>query len=158
LNTPVPPPPPNVPQIDEKTVGKSASLRQQMEAHRTNAVCASCHSRMDPLGFGMENFNAVGAWRTVDGTFPIDSSGTLPNGSSFKGPAELETMIEARPQVFAEAMTSKMLIYAIGRGLEPYDKSTVKTICQQLAENKYKFSALVLGIVNSMPFQMRGGD
>jgi hypothetical protein len=153
LNAPVPPPPPNVPLLDETKVGTSMSLREQMEQHRANAICASCHSRMDPIGFGLENFDAVGQWRTEDGKFPIDASGTLTNGQSFKGPAELTDVLAKQPQAFAGAITEKMLIYALGRGLEAYDRPTVKAIIDGLTRNDYKFSTLVMGIVNSVPFQ-----
>jgi hypothetical protein len=153
LNAPVPPPPPNVPLLDEAKVGTAMSLRQQMEEHRANAICATCHSRMDPIGFGLENFDAVGQWRTDDGKFPIDPSGTLTNGQTFKGSAELTDVLAKQPQAFAGAITEKMLIYALGRGLEPYDRPTVKAIIDGLTRNDYKFSTLVMGIVNSVPFQ-----
>jgi hypothetical protein len=158
LNAPPPPPPPDVPGLDEKGVGVTASLRQQMEAHRANAVCASCHTKMDPLGFGLENFNAIGKYRTKDGTFPIDASGTLPDGRKFTSAVELENVLASQPQAFAECITEKMLTYALGRGLERYDKPAVRSIIDKLAAEDYKFSVLVRGIVNSMPFQMRRGD
>jgi hypothetical protein len=158
LNAPVPPPPPNVPAIDEAAIGASMSLRQQMEKHRNNPICASCHGRMDPIGFGLENFDAIGRWRTDDGKFPIESSGTLPDGKSFNGPDELKGILMANKNAFAECITEKMLTYALGRGLEPYDKATVKEIAGQMAKNNYKISGLVLGIVESIPFQQRKGD
>jgi hypothetical protein len=154
LNAPPPPPPPNVPSLNEDAVGSSASLRQQMEEHRKNAVCASCHSRMDPLGFGLENYDAVGAWRTMDGKFPIDSSGVLPNGQTFRGAAELKAILKEQGNAFAEGLTEKMLIYALGRGIERYERPDMKQIVAGLAANDYKFSSLILGIVNSAPFQM----
>jgi len=113
---------------------------------------------MDPIGFGLENFNGIGAWRTQDGKFPIESSGTLPNGKSFKGPEELVAVLQADPNAFAEGLTAKMLIYALGRGPERSDKPAVKAIVNQVAANNYRFSAMVLGIINSMPFRMRKGD
>ena len=155
LNAPVPPPPPNVPVLDEAAVGSSGSLRQQMEQHRANAICASCHSRMDPIGFGLENFDAIGQWRTEDGKFPIDASGTLTSGQTFQGPAELVNFLAQQPKAFAGAITEKMLTYALGRGLEPFDRPTVKAITTSLARNDYRFSSLILGIVNSVPFQQR---
>jgi hypothetical protein len=158
LNAPVPPPPPNVPLLDEDAVGNSGSLRQQMEAHRANAICATCHSRMDPIGFGLENFDAIGQWRTDDGKFPIDASGTLTNGTAFKGPAELVDVLSRQPAAFAGAITEKMLTYALGRGLETYDRPTVKAITESLARNDYRFSGLVLGIVKSLPFQERSAE
>jgi mono/diheme cytochrome c family protein len=158
LNAPPPPPPPDVPNLDETQIGQSASLREQLEQHRTNTTCASCHARMDPLGFGLENFDAIGAWRTQDGKFPIDASGTLPDGRSFKGPQELKAILRADRAAFAEGLTEKLLIYALGRGLERYDRPTVKKITNRLAAENYRFSSLVLEIVKSLPFQMRRGD
>jgi mono/diheme cytochrome c family protein len=158
LNAPPPPPPPDVPNLDEAKVGSTASLRQQLEEHRKNPTCASCHSRMDPLGFGLENFNAIGQWRTEDGKFPIDSSGTLPDGRTFSGPRELKTILLADRDSFAQGMAEKLLTYALGRGLERYDKPTVKRIAKNAAAQDYRFSGLVLEIVNSLPFQMRRGD
>lgn len=158
LNAPVPPPPPNVPMLDESTVGTAKSLRAQMEEHRANAICATCHSRMDPIGFGLENYDAIGQWRTEDGKFPIEGTGSLTNGKTFTGPAELEDVLAQQPDVFAGAITEKMLTYALGRGLEHYDRPAVKQITANLARDNYRFSSLVLGIVNSLPFQQRRGD
>ena len=155
LNAPPPPPLPDVPNLDESKIGSAASLRQQLEAHRQNATCASCHVRMDPLGFGLENFDAIGAWRTQDGKFPIDASGMLPDGRSFKGPAELKTILKQDQNAFAEGVTEKLLIYALGRGLESYDRPTVKRIVTRLAAANYRFSTLVVEIAGSLPFQNR---
>jgi hypothetical protein len=155
LNAPPPPPPPNVPALDEKATGSSASMRQQMEEHRKNPTCASCHSRMDPLGFALENFNAIGGWRTQDGKFPIDVSGQLPDGRKFDGAAALKTILRQDHQAFGQGLTEKMLTYALGRGLERYDKRTVKQIAGKVEAGDYKFSSLVWEIVNSLPFQMR---
>ncbi|HYP09633.1 MAG TPA: DUF1592 domain-containing protein [Bryobacteraceae bacterium] len=154
LNEPIPPPPPNVPTLEEEKIGASGSLRSQMEQHRTNPVCSSCHAKMDPIGFGFENFNAIGQFRTTDGKFEIDASGTLPDGRSFKGANELKTLIQADSGKFAECVTDKMLTYALGRGLERYDRRTVKAIANNIASKDYRFSSLVLEIVNSLPFQM----
>jgi Protein of unknown function (DUF1588)/Protein of unknown function (DUF1585)/Protein of unknown function (DUF1592) len=158
LNAPVPPPPPNVPLLDEAKVGVSMSLRQQMEQHRANPICASCHMRMDPIGFGLENFDAIGRWRTQDGKFAIDASGTLPDGKHFNGPDELKGILLEKRDAFVQAVTEKMLIYALGRGLESYDRPTVKRIAAQVARDNYRISSLVLGVVNSLPFQARKGD
>ena len=155
LNAPVPAPPPGVPTLDESKSGLTASLRTQMEEHRKNTTCASCHSRMDPLGFGLENFNAIGAWRTEDGKFPVDASGTLPDGRTFRTPAELKVLLRQDRDVFARALTEKLLIYAVGRGVERYDRPTIAEIAARLPAQDYKFSTLVSGIVNSLPFQMR---
>jgi mono/diheme cytochrome c family protein len=157
LNAPPPPPPPDVPNLDEAKVNSSALLRQQLEEHRKNVSCASCHARIDPLGFGLENFDAIGAWRTQDGTSPIDSSGTLPDGRSFKGPAELKAILKADRDAFTECLTEKMLTYALGRGMERYDKPVVKQITRRVSASNYRFSSLVLEIVKSLPFQMRRG-
>jgi mono/diheme cytochrome c family protein len=156
LNAPPPEPPPDVPNLDEVTIGTTAGMREQLEAHRKNPTCASCHRRMDPLGFGLENFDAVGAWRTMDGKFPVDASGTLPDGRTFTGPEELRTILKADREAFARALTSKLLTYALGRGLERYDTRTVKLIASRLPAYDYRFSGLVLEIVNSLPFRNRG--
>jgi uncharacterized protein DUF1592/uncharacterized protein DUF1588/uncharacterized protein DUF1587/uncharacterized protein DUF1585/uncharacterized protein DUF1595 len=156
LNTPPPPPPPDVPNLDEAALGKDRSMRQQLEMHRTNPVCAACHNMMDPLGFGLENFNAVGQWRDSDGAFPIDSSGTLPGGRKFQGPIQLEAILRAKPDSFARCLTEKMMTYALGRGLTEDDKLAVQHIVSRVAAGGYRFSTLVLEIVNSPEFQMQG--
>lgn len=156
-NDPPPPPPPNVPALKANEVGTSASLRKVMEAHRANPVCASCHSKMDPIGFGLENFDATGVWRDKDGNFPVDSSGTLPDGRTFQGPAGLRGTILADKNKFAMAVTTKLTEYALGRGLESYDRPVIKKIAASLPANNYRFSTIVMGIVNSYPFQMQKG-
>jgi hypothetical protein len=113
---------------------------------------------MDPLGFGLENFDAVGAWRTQDGKFPIDASGTLPDGRTFKGPSELKKILKSDRDAFAEGLTEKLVIYALGRGLDSNDKPAVKQIVSRLAADDYRFSSLVLGIVRSELFLKRRGD
>ena len=155
LGTPPPPPPPDVPALNEDAVGQSASLRHQMEEHRANAICASCHSKMDPLGFGLENYDGVGKWRTMDGKFPVDSSGTLPNGRSFSNPAELRRILIGDLPAFARCLTEKLLIYSLGRGLEPFDRRTVSEIGRKLAADHYRFQTVIYGIVDSIAFQMR---
>lgn len=158
LNAPPPPAPPDVPNIDESAVGNSGSLRQQMEQHRSNPVCASCHSRMDPLGFGLENFNAIGQWRDKDGNFAIDSSGVLPDGRKFQGPVELAGVLRSDAPRFAAALTERLMTYALGRGMERFDRPAIKKITGALAANDYRFSVLVVEIVNSVPFQRRGRE
>jgi hypothetical protein len=150
-----PPPPPDVPALDEQAVASSASLRQQMEMHRQNAVCASCHSRMDPLGFGLENYDAIGRYRTVDGALPIDASGTLPSGESFQSPAELRRVLSGMLPDVARCLTEKMLTYALGRGLEPYDKPTVRAIAGRLTASRGGLQSLVHEVSRSLPFQSR---
>jgi hypothetical protein len=158
LNTPPPPPPANVPALDDHDLGLSTSVRQRLERHRDNPVCAGCHARMDPIGFGLENYDAIGRYRTVEGQLPIDSSGTLPDGRKFTGAAQLKQILRADSPKFAHGFTEKMLTYALGRGLEPYDRAAVDKITQQVVQDNYRFSAVVLGIVNSVPFQMRESE
>ena len=157
LGTPPPPPPPNVPDLKD---GKelTGTLRQKMEQHRANPNCASCHERMDPIGFGLENFNGIGAWRDRDDGHPLDTSGKLPNGMKFNGPAELRKILHEQKDLFVHCLTEKMLTYALGRGLEYYDKCAVDKITAALANKDYKFSVLMTEIVKSAPFQMRRGD
>ena len=128
-----------------------------MEQHRVNPTCASCHEKMDPLGFGFENFDAIGHWRTKDGTFAVDASGVLPTGEKFNAPAELRTLLRSHKEEFARCLTEKLLTYALGRGLEYYDKCTMDDIVNKLANNKYRFSTLILETVQSDPFQKRRG-
>jgi hypothetical protein len=159
LGTPPPPPPPGVEELKEgKDVELKGSLRQRMEQHRADPGCASCHRRMDPLGFGFENFDAVGAWRDRDGKHAIDPSGVLPNGQSFKGPAELKAILKGRSDAFARCLAEKMLTYALGRGVERSDRCAVDEIARNLAREQFRFSALVLQIVKSDPFQKRRGQ
>jgi hypothetical protein len=155
LDTPPPPPPPDVPPLNETAVGTTVSLRQQLEQHRANAVCAGCHARMDPIGFGLENYDAIGRYRTSEGKFPIDSSGTLPSGQSFSSAGELKSILRNDPRNFTRALSGKLLTYALGRGLEPYDRAALSTIISHVQQNGYRFSALVQAIVESVPFQMR---
>jgi hypothetical protein len=155
LGTPPPPPPPDVPALDEEAAGNTGSLRQQLEKHRTNAVCASCHARMDVLGFGLETFDAIGRWRTMDGKFAIDAGGTLPNGKSFATPAEMRALLKSELPDVARCLTEKMLTYALGRGLERHDRPAAAAITRELAKSGYGMQALVRGIVNSAPFRFR---
>lgn len=158
LNAPPPPPPPGVANLDESKAVSAASMRQQLEEHRRNSACASCHARMDPLGFGLENFDAIGAWRSMDGKAPIDATGTLPDGRTFKGAAELRDVVKGDRDAFAECLAEKLLTYALGRGLERYDKPAVKKIARGVAADDYRFSRLVLEIAQSLPFQQRRGS
>ncbi len=155
LNAPPPPPPPNVPSLDENAVGKAASLREQLEKHRANATCASCHARLDALGFAFERFDAIGRWREKDGPFAIETAGTLPDGRSFKDHAELRTLLNADVNEFTECLAAKMLTYALGRGLERPDKETVKAIARRVSREGHRFSSLVLAIIESPPFLMQ---
>jgi hypothetical protein len=156
LGAPPPSPPPNVPELPEKEKDvAAASLRQRMEVHRRNPACANCHARMDALGFALENFNAVGAFRTKDGSFTIDASGEFADGTKFTGPVELKAMVMKHKEEFTRCLTEKLLIYAIGRGLEPYDRPTVERIVKALPARDYKFSVLVGEIVRSDAFRKR---
>jgi hypothetical protein len=158
LNAPPPPPPPDVPTLDEASVGVERSLREQMEAHRTVPLCASCHTRMDPLGFALENYDAIGRWRLTDGKFPVDATGAFPNGRTFSGPAELKALLRERLPEFTRGLAEKMLTYALGRGVESYDRLALQTLVRQTAAADYRFQALVQAIVQSAPFQQRRGE
>jgi hypothetical protein len=158
FNTPPPPAPPNVPVLDEAAVGSSASLRKQMEAHRANPACAACHNKLDPMGFALENYDAIGRWRAMDGKFPVDASGAIPRGKSFTNPAEFRAALVAKTPEFAQALTEKMMVYALGRGLERFDKPTIAAIQPKLAASEYRFQMLIQEIVNSLPFQARRSE
>ncbi|PWU00094.1 MAG: hypothetical protein C5B51_25920 [Terriglobia bacterium] len=156
VGLPVPPPPPDVPPLKENQEGqKPRTLRDQMMEHRANAVCASCHRVMDPVGFALENFDAVGAWRTEDAGSAIDASGELMNGAKIDGVAALRDALVSHPDVFVLTLTEKLLTYALGRGLDYHDMPIVRGIVREAGRSGYRFSALVSGIVNSAPFQMR---
>ena len=130
-------------------------MRQRMEQHRANPACAVCHTRMDPLGFALENFDAVGGWRTVDGKTAIDPSGVLPDGAQFQGPAGLRKLLLTKREEFVNTVAEKLLTYSLGRPVEYYDEPAVRKILRDAAPSDYHWSSLVLGIVNSTPFQMR---
>ncbi len=148
-------PPPGVPPLDDNKVGINGTLRTQLEQHRSNPACAVCHAKIDPLGFGFENYDATGAWRTHDGKYPIDASGMLPGGEVFSGPSELRAILTNKKKDFTRCLTEKMLTFALGRGLESYDRGAVETIVRRIEAHEYRFSRLVHEIVNSMPFRMR---
>lgn len=153
LGTPPPPPPPNVEELEEsKEAAASASLRERLEIHRSKPECATCHSKMDPIGFAFENFDAIGAWRDLDGNFPIDASGELPDGRQFDGAKSLISLLKGE-ETFIRTITEKMLTFALGRGLEYYDKCATDEIVAQLTADELRFSALVEAIVMSEPFQ-----
>ena len=155
LAAPPPAPPPDVPSLDEGSASDGLSVRERMEQHRRNAVCASCHAQMDPFGLALENFDAVGKWRTRDGQAGIDASTSLPDGSTFDGPAGLRTLLAAQPDRFTAALTEKLLTYALGRGVEYHDRPAIRRIVRDAAPSGYTWSSLVVGIVRSTPFQMR---
>ena len=156
FGAPPPPPLPNVPALDESTVSANLPMRERLAAHRSNAVCASCHRTIDPVGFSLESFNAVGQWREYEGEGePIDVSGALPGVGEFRGVTGLEDALLSRPEMFAGALTEKLLTFALGRGVEHYDAPAVRKIVRESAKDKYRFSSIILGIVKSVPFQMR---
>jgi len=154
LNAPPPPPPPDVPDLDEQKA-QTGSLRQMMEQHRARADCAACHAKLDPLGFAFESYDGVGAWRDKDGGTDIDASGVLPDGRKFSGPVELIAIFKDKKGAFGRGLTEKMLTYALGRGLEYYDRCAVEQILTGMERNDFRFSVLITEIVKSEPFQMR---
>jgi len=159
LGTPPPPPPPNVPALEEPTgESKPLTMRERMEKHRANPACAVCHTRMDPLGFALENFDAIGGWRTTEAGIPIDASGTLPDGTQFEGVPGLRDILLERRDEFVLNVTEKLLTYALGRGAEYYDAPAVRSIMREAAPDDYRWSSLITGIVRSPPFQMRRSE
>jgi Protein of unknown function (DUF1592)/Protein of unknown function (DUF1588)/Protein of unknown function (DUF1585)/Protein of unknown function (DUF1595)/Protein of unknown function (DUF1587) len=157
MGMPPPPPPPGVPPLkDAAAAGKVLSMRERMEEHRANPACASCHRIMDPIGLATENFDAVGRWRVKsESGEAVDASGGLPDGSTFDGVAGLKKALLARPEIFVSTMTGKLMTYALGRGLDYYDEPAIRAILRDSRADDYKFSSIVLGIVNSTPFRMR---
>ena len=160
LGTPPPEPPPNVPAlVDKKTQAKVQTMRERMAAHRSNPSCSACHSLIDPAGFALENFDAIGRWRTVDESFnAIDASGALPDGTKFNGVQELRNALVRRPERFVTTVTEKLMTYALGRGLEYYDMPAVRRIVKNAAKDGYKFQAIIQGVAESYPFTMRRID
>ena len=155
LGVPPPPPPPNVSTFDQEVIDSSLSMRDRLEAHRANPACSGCHSLMDPLGFALENYDAVGRWRESEGTEPIDAAGNFPGGSEFRGVAGLEQALLERPELFVGTFVEKLMTYALGRVVEHYDAPAVRKILREARPDGFRFSQLVLGIAKSKPFQMR---
>jgi hypothetical protein len=156
LGSPPPPPPPVPDLVTHAKDGKPLTMREAMEQHRANAICQSCHARMDPIGFALENYDGVGKWRDEDGGSPIDATGKLPGGAKFERPAGLKKLLAANyGDQFYSTFTEKLLTYALGRGLEYYDKPAARDIIRQAAKENYRMSAFVTAIVKSTPFQMR---
>ncbi|MDA0657932.1 MAG: DUF1588 domain-containing protein [Planctomycetota bacterium] len=152
LGEPPPPPPPNVPQLNDGSVA-TGSIRQRMEQHRSNPACAVCHLQMDALGFGLENFSAIGQWRDSDGEFPVDAQGELPNGLQFNGPHELTQVLATHyREAFVRCLTEKLMVYALGRGLQPADRCAVNAIQLKSASSGNRFQELISAIVLSEPF------
>ena len=155
VGAPAPPPPPNVPALDDGHVSAALPMRARLAAHREKPVCASCHNLMDPVGFSLENFDAVGRWRMSEERLLVDATGGLPDGSKFEGVSGLEQALLARPDLFAATLTEKFLTFALGRGVELSDAPAVRAIVRRAEADDFRFSALILGLVNSPPFQMR---
>jgi len=156
LAAPVPPPPPNAnTNLDESKLGKTTTVREMLEQHRANPVCASCHARMDPLGFSLENFDAVGQWRTLDGDAPINATGVLLDGTKVDGPAALRRALVAQKEQFVRTVTGKLLTYAIGREMTYADAPAIRAIVRAASADDYRWSSTILAIVKSPPFQMR---
>jgi len=155
LGVPPPPPPPDVPELEDTGMLRARSMKERMSAHRANPACASCHQLMDPVGFALENYDAVGRWREVEGGTPIDASATLFDGTTVDGVDDLEAALLARPELFATTVTEKLLTFAIGRGVESFDAPAVRAILKDASVDDYQFSSLILAVVKSMPFTMR---
>lgn len=155
FGTPPPPPPPNVPNLKEKSTLVATSVRERLAMHRADPACASCHDLMDPIGFALENFDAVGRWRVFDGELPIDSAGTSPDGSDMNSVDDLEAALLARPEIFVTAMTEKLLTFALGRGVTPTDGPAIRRIVGSAGEGEFRFGAIIDAIVHSEPFAHR---
>jgi len=156
LGSPPPPPPPNVPALKEKADDGSAStVRQRLEQHRAEPVCAGCHARMDPIGFALDNFDAIGQWRTNEAGLPLDVSGKLDDGTALKGPLDLQHILASRQNQFVTTTTEKLLTYALGREVQYYDQPAIRKIIREASADNYRWSSLVLAVTRSVPFQMR---
>jgi hypothetical protein len=154
LGSPPPAPPPDVPSLQNDASGRPRSIREQMEAHRRNPACAVCHVRMDPLGFSLENFDALGKWRTESDGGPVDASATLPDGSAFVGVTGLRQLLAGHEKEFAQTFTQKLLAYALGRGLGVDDQPAVRAVVRETSRDGYRWSAVIRGVVTSVPFTM----
>ena len=156
LGVPPPPPPGAVPALKENGgTGKTLSMRERMAEHRANPACSGCHQLMDPVGFSMENYDAVGRWRTLEEAKRIDASGGLPDGSKFEGVSGLQQALLRRPEIFVTTFAEKLLTYSLGRGVEYYDAPAIRKIVQEARTKDFRFSSIILGIAGSTPFQMR---
>lgn len=155
LGTPPPPPPPNIPALEDAAVSADLPIRERLAAHREKAACASCHNVMDPIGFALENYDAVGQWRAHENGLPVDATGTSPSGAKFEGISGLEGQVLARPELFVRTFTEKLLTYALGRGIEPTDAPAIRRVVRESAETGYAFESVIQSLVTSSPFTMR---
>jgi hypothetical protein len=155
LGSPPPPPPPNIPDLEDNTVSASLTLRERLEQHRADEACATCHNLIDPVGFALENFDAVGRWRETENGQPISATGSLSDGTEFVGVSGLEQALLKRPEWFVQTLTEKLMTFALGRGLEHYDAPAVRRIVRDAGKEGYRFSKIIVGIAQSVPFQMR---
>ena len=159
LGSPPPPPPPDVPSLDEASLDmKKMTLRQQMEKHRADPSCMACHAKMDPLGFALENYDAIGRWRTQDGQFPVDTSGVLPDGTTISGPASLREVLAPKTAQLAQCMVQKMLVYSLGRGVDKRDEHNVADIMEAWKGKEYRLESLIYIVAHSLPFQSRRNE
>jgi hypothetical protein len=158
LGTPPPPPPANVPALKDNTISSALSVRERLAEHRANVACAGCHKLMDPVGFSLENFDAVGRWRAFEEGRPVDSTGGLPDGSQFQGVTGLERGLLKRPELFVGTLTEKLMTFALGRGVESFDAPAIRKIVRDARAQNYQFSSLIVGIASSTPFQLRKSE
>src|SRR5688572_16264335 len=158
LGTPPEPPPGDIPPLEESAAGGALSVREQLERHRGSPACAACHRNMDPLGFGLENYDAIGRWRDQEGKFPVDATGTLPNGQRFRTPGEMRALLVSQLPQFSRTLAEKMMTYALGRGLQTFDRRAVDTIQRTVAADGYHFQTMVRQVVQSVPFRSRRGE
>ena len=155
LASPPPPPPPNVPALNTEKSGQPLSMKEAMQLHRAAPACASCHAKMDPIGFALENFDAIGRWRDEDNGKPLDVATSLPDGTLVDGVEGVRQLVLRNPELFVEAMTSKLLMYALGRNVQYYDQPEIREIAREAAGADYTFASLVQGVVSGVPFQNR---
>jgi hypothetical protein len=154
LGSPAPTPPDDVPELEENHVDQNLPFRERFTQHRSNKACASCHDLIDPIGFALENYDAIGRWRTHENGLQLDVSGSLPGGPDFSGIEGLEKSLLARPELFVIAFTEKLMTFGLGRGVGPIDGPAIRKIVKEAAEDDYRFSSIILGIVKSVPFRM----
>ena len=155
LGSPPEPPPGDIPPLEASAAGGGLSVREQLERHRSNPACATCHRNMDQLGFGLENYDAIGRWRDLEGKFPVDSTGMLPDGQRFKTPGEMRSLLVSHLPQFSRTLTEKLMTYALGRGLQAFDRRAVDTIQRAAAVDGYRFQTMVREVVHSVPFRSR---